>query len=1064
MTAPILTSLRGTRPFMRSTALTVLVAFVMLILEPTVAAAQANNPAATATPAVTVTSNDQRFSQTLQHIEAQLQRSQEKLSQQQNSASERGELQQLQQTLKQLDSVERQSFSNIEQQITDHRLPSEILARHQDMVDHYQAEYDALMAELDAIRAANNDADRLTRVQTALEHLKAKPNKKRQQPFDPNQLPNQTLKADPKNKAKDTPEQFTQAGYFDTPYPQLAALGDFTFDKLTGATNPAYLAESDEIKLTPAIQAKAAELNHDPVKIYHWVRNNITWQPTWGGIQAADLTLSAQRGNAMDIASLTIALLRASKIPARYVHGTIDVPAAYFKNWAGGFTDIMVAADFASSGGIPITSIMSGGQISKVRLEHVWVEAAIDFFPSRGAKNKAADTWVAMDPSYKQYTYKKGLDAVAISGINPEQLAHDFIGSGTINEGEGWVTGFDATVLKNAQTEAKQKIEAYLQNNQLNPTVGDIIGEYKTIVQEYPVLPSSLPNKIVVAGSRYDKLPKALQYQLTLEIYNSSMDKTLESPFLSYALPLSQISQKRLGVTYVPATPSDEVTLQTYIESGASSLPAYLLALKPVIKLDKQELVTGSAVRMGSDQLIDIIITSPTRSFRMSYDSQTAGDEMVVGVNGGGLSLDQVKERTLANTEATAAENLHQIALSYWAEADYFTQAIASNLGIQATRLPSVGLFSSPLTVVYNFGIPNKGYYSKRTIDIKRSIHTVGSTNNEDAKKFLLQTGLMHSYLESSILEQVIRNWQGTGLSAAQVLIDANQQKIPIYQLTNINSAQLLPQLTHLDSAVLADVQAGLNAGLEVIIPKQQPSKAVGSSGMGYIILDPETGAGSYRISGGLNGGEGEAPCAEPQPEPLVSAVTAIVLTAVLLAIIALIVVESGGIAAPVIAKLMAALGLTALTFPATAGEFCNPIPIGYHAGGDAFHNSCADLAPPNQFPGSDICVSDGTGSRKFDAITGRILWEAKTDNLDNWEPSKRDFFAKLSILGQWKETAENESPIAKNCQFEYFFVVGDVDLAAAARADTSLSTRIDQVKVDAPLCLQPWTGKYPKR
>jgi len=207
MTAPMLTRIRDTRPFMRSTALTVLVAFFMLILEPTVAAAKANAPAASAPKTAAAPSDDQRFSQTLQHIEVKLQRLQEKLNKQQSSAPERGELQQLQQSLKQLDVIERQSFNNIEQQLIDHRLPSEILARHQDMVDHYQVEYDALMAELDAIRTAANDTDRLIRVQTALEHLKAKPNKKKQQPFDPNQLPNQTLKADPKNKAKDTAEQ-----------------------------------------------------------------------------------------------------------------------------------------------------------------------------------------------------------------------------------------------------------------------------------------------------------------------------------------------------------------------------------------------------------------------------------------------------------------------------------------------------------------------------------------------------------------------------------------------------------------------------------------------------------------------------------------------------------------------------------------------------------------------------------------------------------------------------------------------------------------------------------------
>ncbi len=38
---------------------------------------------------------------------------------------------------------------------------------------------------------------------------------------------------------------------------------------------------------------------------------------------------------------------RASQIPARYVHGTIDVMAEAFKNWA---------ADYASAGGIPIIS------------------------------------------------------------------------------------------------------------------------------------------------------------------------------------------------------------------------------------------------------------------------------------------------------------------------------------------------------------------------------------------------------------------------------------------------------------------------------------------------------------------------------------------------------------------------------------------------------------------------------------------------------------------------------------------------------------------------------------
>src|SRR5690606_38908708 len=157
-----------------------------------------------------------------------------------------------------------------------------------------------------------------------------------------------------------------------------------------------------------AVQAKAAELAHNPVRIYSWVRNNVQWQPSWGAVQDADLTLSAQRGNAFDIASLTIALLRASGFPARYVHGTIDVPEDKFRNWVGGFEHINAAMAYAAAAGIPITAVTSGGVITKVRMEHVWVEAALDFYPSRGAVNHAADTWVPMDPSFKQYEFLTG--------------------------------------------------------------------------------------------------------------------------------------------------------------------------------------------------------------------------------------------------------------------------------------------------------------------------------------------------------------------------------------------------------------------------------------------------------------------------------------------------------------------------------------------------------------------------------------------------------------------------------------------------------------------------------
>ena len=73
------------------------------------------------------------------------------------------------------------------------------------------------------------------------------------------------------------------------------------------------------------------------------------------------------------------------------------------------------------------TTVTSGGQVTKIRLEHIWVEAALDYFPSRGAINRSADAWVSMDPSFKQYDYQPGLDVAEIAGIDGEALAQSFL-------------------------------------------------------------------------------------------------------------------------------------------------------------------------------------------------------------------------------------------------------------------------------------------------------------------------------------------------------------------------------------------------------------------------------------------------------------------------------------------------------------------------------------------------------------------------------------------------------------------------------------------------------------
>jgi hypothetical protein len=78
----------------------------------------------------------------------------------------------------------------------------------------------------------------------------------------------------------------------------------------------------------------------------------------------------------------------------------------------------------------------------------------------------------------------------------------------------------------------------------------------------------------------------------------------------------------------------------------------------------------------------------------------------------------------------------------------------------------------------------------------------------------------------------------------------AARQKI--YTLTAQNAAMVYR--LHIDDAIRTEIQNALNAGRTVTV-HEAPIAVSGWAGTGYIIDDPATGAGAYKISGGANGG-----------------------------------------------------------------------------------------------------------------------------------------------------------------------------------------------------------------
>jgi len=78
----------------------------------------------------------------------------------------------------------------------------------------------------------------------------------------------------------------------------------------------------------PYIINQATALHNDPQQMFAFVRDQIAYQAYSGSLRGARGTLWSKAGNALDRASLLVALLRASGFNAQYVQGTLTTPQA----------------------------------------------------------------------------------------------------------------------------------------------------------------------------------------------------------------------------------------------------------------------------------------------------------------------------------------------------------------------------------------------------------------------------------------------------------------------------------------------------------------------------------------------------------------------------------------------------------------------------------------------------------------------------------------------------------------------------------------------------------------
>lgn len=624
------------------------------------------------------------------------------------------------------------------------------------------------------------------------------------------------------------------------------------------------LAETAEIKFTKEIQELADSLN-TAVNIYEYVRNNVNFESYYGSRKGTVGTLQQMAGNDFDQASLLISMLRYKGIPARYVRGTVEIPIEKVIEWTSAETP-EAAVKILASLGIPSVSLVSGGVISDVRLEHVWVEAYVPYENYRGIGQRTGKKiWVPLDPSFKQYEKIEGINLEEITGISAEEAKNAFQ-HGTVSLDKLAISRVETSKMKSLIDSAQTRIEEYCKaQDTANLKWQDLVGGSSIIPQKLGLLPNTLPYKTVQVIDEYTAIPDNLADHIGFSIKGADpfgLNFTGADDFV-YNVRAVDLYGKRITMTYAAASPEDQAIIEQY--GSIFKAPAYLVQLKPQLNIDGQVVATGNAIGMGYRQQLTIEMQQTGMSAEKITNPVTAGSIYCVGLNYSFISpaelqtsADNLKsqqnslnEQNLF-TDQAMGEILNLTAKMYFAQLDISSKVMQEKFKVKASRLISEAITGYQVNTGYMFGTPVEINEGSSYIDVDHDVYSVVSHNGDQnaEKAFMLISGIYGSNMEHEIFEQMMNV---PSLSTVKIINEANERGIPIYNITKDNIAAVLPEL-EVGQYVKNDIVNAVNAGKQVTIP-QRNIQYFDWHGTGYIVLDTSTGAAGYMISGGMAGG-----------------------------------------------------------------------------------------------------------------------------------------------------------------------------------------------------------------
>jgi len=591
------------------------------------------------------------------------------------------------------------------------------------------------------------------------------------------------------------------------------------------------LAETKTVVLAPDIVAKAAAYGKSASALFALVYNEIQFVPYYMLVQNSESVLWSGKGNDADQATLLIALLRASGIPARYVMGHIPVPTADAINWMG-------AKDAAGATVFLNLNTVATNQGTGFDVVHVWVEA---WLPT-----PSGNAWIPMTPSIKRQTFQAGLtlgrpvfDRTGfLSSLKP-QLASELYAEQLVAAFQKAYPGHDFSELPNA--------------GRVTPISGSVL-------PAFPYTPTSI-------NMRAPSLPEH-----TMRITLTSGKTTL----LNATLNMPEVSLTAVTMGFAAASQHDQQIIDSF--GGLANTPVGMVNLLPQLMLDGVVMTTGSQVSYGGVLGLTVSHTEPFATSSSTYaHAITAGEDAGFTLGYNQISepliaarVDRIEgEISSAAPEVVSREILSLAGLRYFQRVEIEKARVFVPLQI-APLLPfpeECATYAS-LKITNLFDRPFLATPGENTIDATATAARGFDLNAGATEALSVAADLdpsraleaASSGLENELWEELVLV---PSISTIKALQTASQDQIPQVVL-NLSNARALLQTIQGPKAMLQDLAQSLEAGATITI-SQKPVIFGVWTGFGWIAETP--GGFSYIIfqTNAANGGTDGGNPAQPQ-------------------------------------------------------------------------------------------------------------------------------------------------------------------------------------------------------